>query len=65
MMSWLRQLEEAKRVPVIFIFEADRKKYEQRALTEGAVKFFRKPTDGDQLLTAVREVLLHVETNVT
>src|SRR5215469_13295923 len=63
-LSWLRRLEEAKGVPVIFISGADPKKYEQRALAEGAAKFFRKPTDSDQLLGAVREVLLHGETNV-
>jgi DNA-binding response OmpR family regulator len=60
-LSWLRRLEEAKHVPVIFISEADPKKYEQRALAEGAVKLFRKPVDGDQLLAAVREVLPRVE----
>ncbi len=56
-LNWLRRLEEAKDVPVIFITAADPKKYEQRALAEGAVRFFRKPIDTEQLLTAMRETL--------
>jgi CheY-like chemotaxis protein len=59
--DWLHRLEEAKDVPVIFISGADPKKYEQRALNEGAAKFFRKPVEGDQLLAAVGEVLLYEE----
>src|SRR3974390_16070 len=64
-LSWLRRLEEAKDVPVMFISGAEPKKNEKRALAEKAVKFFQKPVDGDQLLAAVREVLLHVETSAT
>jgi CheY-like chemotaxis protein len=56
-LTWLRRVEQAKDVPVIFISGADPKKYEQRALAEGAVKFFRKPLEGDELLAAVREIL--------
>jgi DNA-binding response OmpR family regulator len=59
--SWLRRLEEAKDVPIIFISGADPKKYERRALPEGGTQFFPKPVNGDQLLAAVAEVLLHVE----
>jgi FixJ family two-component response regulator len=57
----VHRLLEAKHVPVIFISGADPKKYEQRALAEGAAKFFRKPVEGDQLLATVGEVLLQVE----
>ena len=63
-LNWVRRLEEAKNVPVIFISGADPKKYEQRAVSQG-VKFFRKPLDGDQLLAAVREVLSPVKSNVS
>src|SRR6516164_4480384 len=63
-LNWVRRLEEAKNVPVIFISGADPKKYEQRAVSQGD-KFFRKPLDGDQLLAAVREVLSPVKSNVS
>jgi len=57
-LSWLRRQEDARNVPVIFISGADAKNYEQHALAAGAVKFFQKPVDNDQLLATVREVLL-------
>jgi two-component system chemotaxis response regulator CheY len=56
-LSWLRRQEQAKDVPVIFMSGADAKNYEQRALAVGAVKFFQKPVDNDQLLATVREIL--------
>jgi CheY-like chemotaxis protein len=57
-LNWLRRLEEAKHVPVIFITGADPAKYERRALAGGAVKFFRKPINSEQLLTAVQQAFL-------
>jgi CheY-like chemotaxis protein len=56
-LNWLRRLEETKDVPVIFITGTDPAQYQQRTLNAGAVKFFRKPIDGNKLLSAIRLAL--------
>jgi CheY-like chemotaxis protein len=56
-LDWLRRLEGTKNVPVIFITGTDPAQYQQLALNAGAVKFFRKPIDGDELLSAIRLAL--------
>lgn len=56
-LSWLRRLEEAKEVPVIFITSGDPQLYKQRALDAGAVTFFRKPFDSGELLQAIQQAL--------
>ena len=55
--TWLRRMEEAKDTPVIIITGAEAAKYKQRALAAGAVDFFHKPVDPDELVTAIRRVL--------
>src|ERR1044071_2483616 len=55
--GWLRRMEEAKDTPVIIITGADASKYKQRALAAGAVDFFHKPVDPDQLVAAIRRAL--------
>src|SRR5712672_2440834 len=42
-MNWLRRLDEAKNVPVIFVTGADPSKYRDRALKAGAANFLSKP----------------------
>jgi CheY-like chemotaxis protein len=64
-LSWLRRLEEAKDVPVIFITSGDPQLYKQRALDAGAVTFFRKPFDSGEMLQAIREALDSRKPNVT
>lgn len=56
-LSWLRRLDEAKDTPVVFITNSAPAKYQQRALAAGAVKFFQKPIDGEQLLAVVKQAL--------
>jgi DNA-binding response OmpR family regulator len=56
-MNWLRRMDEAKHVPVIFVTGADPAKYRQRALDAGAAKFFTKPIKVEELMTAVKTVL--------
>jgi CheY-like chemotaxis protein len=52
-MSWLRRLEEAKHIPIIVITGGDPVKYKDRSLATGAVDFFHKPLDHDNLLAVV------------
>lgn len=56
-MSWLRRLEEGKNVPVIIVTAGDPAQYQDRALAAGALKFFQKPLDPEELLAAIREIL--------
>ena len=56
-MNWLRRLEEAKSIPIIVITGGDPAKFKDRALKAGAVSFFQKPIDNDELLNIVRQAL--------
>jgi CheY-like chemotaxis protein len=58
-LNWIRRLDEAKHVPVIFITGADPKKYRERAMQSGAANFFSKPVKADELMAAVNAVLGH------
>ena len=56
-MDWLRRLELAKDIPVIVITGGDPVKYKERALAAGAVSFFHKPINNDELLAIVSRTL--------
>jgi two-component system, OmpR family, KDP operon response regulator KdpE len=56
-MNWLKRLEEAKKTPIIVITGGDPAKCKDRALAAGAVNFFNKPINNDELLTVVRKAL--------
>lgn len=56
-MDWLHRLDEAKSIPVIVITGGDPERYKQRALKAGAVSYFQKPVDPQELEAKVREVL--------
>jgi DNA-binding response OmpR family regulator len=60
-MDWLRRLELAKDIPVIVITGGDPVKYKERALAAGAVSFFHKPINNDELLAIVSRTLGHSE----
>ena len=56
-MQWLRRLDEGKDIPIIVITGGDPVKYKDRALAAGAVSFFHKPIDNDELLAIVAQTL--------
>ena len=56
-MGWLRRLEEAKDIPIIIITGGDPAKYKKKALDAGAVCFFQKPVDNEELLAAIAKTL--------
>jgi len=56
-MDWLHRLELAKDIPVIVITGGDPVKYKERALAAGAVSFFHKPINNDELLDVVSRAL--------
>jgi CheY-like chemotaxis protein len=56
-MEWLQRLDAAKRIPIIIITGSDDPKDKERAASSGAVAFFHKPIDHDDLLKVIRATL--------
>lgn len=56
-LDWLRRLEEARETPIIFITSHQDARFRERALSRGAVAFFQKPIDQDELLRVVHETV--------
>ena len=56
-MAWLRRVEEAATIPIIIITGGDPVKIKDRSLTSGAVAFFHKPLDHDELVNVIRKTL--------
>src|SRR6266404_690420 len=51
--NWLRRMDEARHTPVIVITGEAGANYKERALAAGAVEFFQKPVDPEQLVAAI------------
>lgn len=60
-MEWFRRLDNAKTIPVIIITGSDDPKFKERATAGGAVAFFSKPIDHDDLLKVIRTTLSNAE----
>jgi CheY-like chemotaxis protein len=56
-MNWLRRIDEAQGIPIIVITGGDAAQYKDQAMAAGAVSFFQKPIDNDELLTVIRQTL--------
>ena len=56
-MDWLHRMEEAKSIPIIIITGSDPSKYKDRSMAAGAVGYFKKPLNNDELLACIRETL--------
>lgn len=56
-MAWLQRVDEAKDTPIIIVSGGDPAKYKDRSLNTGAVAFFNKPIDHDELLSFIAQVL--------
>lgn len=55
--AWLRRVNEAHMAPIIIISGEETAKYKDRALAEGAVAFFQKPINNEELIATIHEVL--------
>ena len=55
--QWLRRLEEAKNTPIIVITVSEAAKFKDRALEAGAMAFFQKPINNDELVATIRRAL--------
>ncbi|HZQ45676.1 MAG TPA: response regulator [Verrucomicrobiae bacterium] len=56
-MQWLQRFKEVAEIPVIIITSGDPEKLKNRALSSGAVAFFQKPINHEELLVSVRRAL--------
>jgi CheY-like chemotaxis protein len=56
-MEWFHRLEAVKKTPVIIITGGQDVGLKQRAVASGALAFFNKPIDHDDLLKVVRSAL--------
>jgi CheY-like chemotaxis protein len=53
--EWLRRIDEAKDIPIVVITGAEDPKYKERSFATGAVAFFQKPIDNDELLDVIKK----------
>ena len=56
-MNWFQRLDPSKKVPIIIITGLEDMKSKEKATTSGAVAFFHKPINHDDLLKVVRATL--------
>ena len=56
-LDWLRRIEEARDTPIIFITSGESSKFRERALAAGAVAFFQKPVDQEEMLNVIRHTV--------
>jgi CheY-like chemotaxis protein len=57
MMEWFQRLETAKKIPIVVITGSEELKDKEHAVSLGAVAFFHKPIDHDDLLKVIRATL--------
>jgi CheY-like chemotaxis protein len=56
-MDWLRRLDEGKDIPIIIITGGDPEKLKERAMAAGAIGFFQKPINNDDLIASIRDTI--------
>ena len=56
-MDWFHRLDPAKKIPIIIITGLEDMKNKERATSSGAVAFFHKPINHDDLLKVIRATL--------
>ena len=57
LMQWLQRMDQTKQTPVVIISGSDEGSYQERCRKAGAVGFFLKPLDYEQLLATLRDAL--------
>ena len=57
-MEWLQRVVESRRIPIIIITGGENVKNKERATAAGAVAFFHKPINNDDLLKVIRATLI-------
>ena len=55
--DWFHRLDSPRKIPIIIITASDDPKNKERAASSGAIAFFHKPIDHDDLLKVIRSTL--------
>src|ERR1051325_7993016 len=55
--EWLHRIDEAKNIPIVVITGGEASKYKERSLAAGAVAFFQKPINNEELLAVIQKTL--------
>jgi len=56
-MDWLKRMYEAKNIPIIIITGNKSEEFKARSMAAGAVGYFQKPLNNDELLAAIQQTL--------
>jgi CheY-like chemotaxis protein len=56
-MDWLHRVDETQKIPIIIISGVVEEKNKQRATASGAVAFFPKPVNFDEMIKVIRATL--------
>jgi CheY-like chemotaxis protein len=56
-MDWLHRVDETKKIPIIVISGVVEEKNKERAKSSGAIAFFPKPVNFDEMLRVIRNTL--------
>jgi len=56
-LDWLRRIDEVRDTPIIFITSGEPAKFRDKAMSTGAVAFFQKPIDQDEMLNVIRHTV--------
>jgi CheY-like chemotaxis protein len=56
-LDWLRRIDEVRDTPIIFITSGESAKFREKALSAGAVAFFQKPIDQEEMLNVIRHTV--------
>lgn len=56
-MDWLHRVDESQKIPIIVISGLAEEKNKERATTSGAVAFFPKPVNYDEMIKVIRATL--------
>jgi len=57
LIEWLSRFVEGRNTPVIIITGSEEPDFKKRSIEAGAVAFFRKPFESDELLAVIRQTL--------
>jgi CheY-like chemotaxis protein len=56
-LDWLRRIDEVRDTPIIFITSMESPKFREKAMSCGAIAFFQKPIDQDEMLGVIRQTV--------
>jgi CheY-like chemotaxis protein len=56
-LDWLRRIDEVRDTPIIFITSGESAKFRDRAMAAGAVAFFEKPINQEEMLQVIQHTV--------